>query len=53
MSTEVKDAAPDPRRSSIQQTITAVDGSSINALPSNEPAAMGQMRTTPRQRVYS
>tara|TARA_R110002074_G_scaffold301465_1_gene472899 strand:- start:405 stop:743 length:339 start_codon:yes stop_codon:yes gene_type:complete len=26
---------------------------SINALPSNEPAAMGQMRTTPRQRVYS
>jgi len=34
LSAEVNDAAPDPRLSSIQQTITAVDGSLVNALPS-------------------
>ena len=34
LSAQVTDAAPDPRLSGIKQTITAVDGSLVNALPS-------------------
>ncbi len=34
LSAQVNDAAPDRRLSSIKQTITAVDGSLVNALPS-------------------